>query len=319
MKSSAGKKKAKAIEEFSLNYVVFPSLPDTGFRVSHQMNPDEGSHEIRCENRTTHQQWQAAVKDISDIAPEDLKIPFPVILNYFYQALVNNNNDEKSETESSKSAAASSANCSIDMENCNGGINLVLTVEITEFWCPEFTFNLLPVGLDRTDLLESQLRDAQEEIIKLKKSHKEILRLAKEEVNQLRAQSQTAYLSVGCNEAIANNNMMTWKAPERRIINDKFFSVSDSCIDILQAGIYAVHCKCYATNGGSLSLLLNGTEISVVAQYNAYGVETCLLTEILELKANDTLQFRYKNGNGPNVTAGAICNRLIIHTLPSVI
>lgn len=47
-------------------------------------------------------------------------------------------------------------------------VALVLTLSMGGVWNPEFRFNLLPVGLEKTDVLEAQLRDAQEEIESLK-------------------------------------------------------------------------------------------------------------------------------------------------------
>ncbi len=47
-------------------------------------------------------------------------------------------------------------------------IYLMLTLSMGGVWKPEFVFNLLPVGLDKIDILEAKLRDAQDEIETLK-------------------------------------------------------------------------------------------------------------------------------------------------------
>ena len=47
-------------------------------------------------------------------------------------------------------------------------ISLVLTLSMGGIWKPQYVVDLFPVGLDKVDVLEAKLRDAQEEIAALK-------------------------------------------------------------------------------------------------------------------------------------------------------
>ena len=47
-------------------------------------------------------------------------------------------------------------------------ISLVLTLSMGGIWKPQYVIDLFPVGLDKVDVLEAKLRDAQEEIAALK-------------------------------------------------------------------------------------------------------------------------------------------------------
>ena len=47
-------------------------------------------------------------------------------------------------------------------------ISLVLTLSMGGVWKPQYVIDLFPVGLEKVDVLEAKLRDAQEEIAALK-------------------------------------------------------------------------------------------------------------------------------------------------------
>lgn len=48
------------------------------------------------------------------------------------------------------------------------GFSVVLTLSFMGVWRPEYTFLLLPVALDKVDIIGAQLADALEEIAQLK-------------------------------------------------------------------------------------------------------------------------------------------------------
>ena len=54
---------------------------------------------------------------------------------------------------------------SVDIQPQGDEMVLTLTLNLGGIWKPKYVFKLLPVELRKVNLLEAQLRDAQEEII----------------------------------------------------------------------------------------------------------------------------------------------------------
>jgi hypothetical protein len=67
-----------------------------------------------------------------------------------------------------KQGKLSSDDPTVNFEVQVGEAILVLTLSMGGIWKPQFEFTLLPVGLEKIDVLEAKLRDAQEEIETLK-------------------------------------------------------------------------------------------------------------------------------------------------------
>jgi hypothetical protein len=144
--------------------------------------------------------------------------------------------------------------------------------------------------LEVTDILQAQLRDAQDEIGALK--------------TQLRKVSLSAtgnkYMSLTSTTAAGNGAYITWVTPSGMYhISDSHFTlaVDYQSVTVLRAGIYVIDiriCHQNASNGPSLSLYQDGTEIARCYQNdgNAY-YNTAYIHEVVSFPANTLLQVKY--------------------------
>jgi hypothetical protein len=170
------------------------------------------------------------------------------------------------------------------------GMQLHLVLNMMGLWQPEYGFDLLPVGLEVTDILQAQLRDAQDEIGALK--------------TQLRKVSLSAtgdkYMSLTSTTAAGNGAYITWVTPSGMYhISDSHFTLADNyqSVTVLRAGIYVIDiriCQRNSTNGQYLSLYQNGTEIARCYQSdgNSY-YNTSHIHEVVNCPANTLLQVKY--------------------------
>jgi hypothetical protein len=156
-----------------------------------------------------------------------------------------------------------------------------------------YTFEFLPVAREQMDVMESLLRDAQDEIAELKA-----------ELNQ-RQYPALEVIYLRSSTACEIDQYVQWDVP-RTPPSDGYFELVSSdrrSIIVKQEGIYQISAR--LTNSDSsgsctLQLHLNG---QVVAQ--AYcGQETgynnsVSLTEIIQLDPNSRLQI-YHTGNEPS-------------------
>lgn len=155
---------------------------------------------------------------------------------------------------------------------------LVLTLSMGGVWNPEFRFNLLPVGLEKTDVLEAQLRDAQEEIESLKSY-----------INK----RETIFLSLCSQETFHHNQYVVWNGTAPRELNEEYFQIDaqNQEVTILKNGVYQVYVRLGGANTGnetSLCLLLNSADF---AKCDANG-NTSQFTELMRLKIGDKLYVR---------------------------
>jgi len=180
-----------------------------------------------------------------------------------------------------------------------GEVSLVLTLSMCGIWKPKFTFPLLPVGLDKIDVLEAKLRDAQEEI--------EIMKREKEDVG---------FLSVSSKTCCAAQGFVVWDAIEPKVINSNYFRMNTENreVTILQRGAYMIQVRLAGNNngnGGSLGLQINGTDIARCMQSDANNHQnTPQIYEVVLLNVNDVLRVRW--GGNQNSLADPLANRLTI-------
>lgn len=177
----------------------------------------------------------------------------------------------------------------------NGGtVSLVLTVSIGGVWKSDYTFSLLPVGLDKVDILEARLRDAEEEIRSL------TARLSKYAESRVFCVSATGHVKT--NEAIK----WTGTAP-REIPAEHFRLSNDSAqVTVLKAGVYQVQVRLPASNSYdecTYNIRLNGSQFGMGSNYTQ-------MTDIMRLKANDVISVHY---GGHSITLEQTKSRFIIH------
>ena len=176
------------------------------------------------------------------------------------------------------------------------GCSLVLTLNIGDVWKPVFVFSLVPVGLDKIDVVEAKLRDAQEEIEALKF---EVATL-KADVNPLKV---AVFLSLSSRDNTHNQAYVKWNGTDIKTNPDYFkISVNQDVVTILKSGVYQVHARLGQTNSANtcfLSLELNSSSFAKCLQSDATGHQnTAQLTELMRLNVNDRLAVKCgANGN----------------------
>jgi hypothetical protein len=182
---------------------------------------------------------------------------------------------------------------------------LTLTVSMGGIWRPKFVFALLPVGLDKLDIIEAKLRDAHEEI-----------HMLKEKVAEVDGLQVTRLFSVGSKSTCGPEQMVQWDADTPRQVCSSHFKLSKDKrqVTILKTGVYQVYVRVAGTNTSNsqfVSLQLNNVEAAMCPQSDAHGYQNASqLTEIMPLNEKDVLQVRW--GSNGNSMANASANRFTI-------
>ncbi|KAJ1427783.1 hypothetical protein B484DRAFT_450172 [Ochromonadaceae sp. CCMP2298] len=258
---------------FEFNKVKFPSQPSDVFRAS--VSSASEAVVLWVESKKSKQQWQASITKISDVGP--VGVPEGAVLAFLKKAL-------ELLSEQEEDAKTSADDPQVDLDQADGEMVLTLTLSMGGIWKPEFVFALLPVGLEKVDMLEAKVRDAQEEIESLRA--------------QLAAGSAPAYLSISSATACANQQMVTWDAAAPVAITASHFELSadKKQVTVLKEGLYQVNVRLAGTNYSntqSLGLQVNAVEVAQCTQSDANGHQNSpQLHELMILKANDTLQVR---------------------------
>lgn len=169
-----------------------------------------------------------------------------------------------------------------------GEMVLVLTLRIGESWRPEYAFKLLPIRLEKVDILEAKLRDACEEI--------ELLRAAPK------------FLSVTSKIHCLQGQMFVWTDAEpHRIAPGSHFKLSEDGkqITVLQAGMYQVDvCADVSHNGAGAKMLVLQVNQQIVSHFTWHfgGGRTELMTtsihDLLNLEAGSVLEVQCNASNG---------------------
>jgi hypothetical protein len=182
---------------------------------------------------------------------------------------------------------------------------LTLTVSVGGIWSPKFVFALLPVGLDKLDILEAKLRDAHEQI--------EVLTQKALEAEEFEA---SRLFSVSSKTACGQNQIVQWDALAPRDIPAHCFRLSEDNrqVTVLKAGMYQVYVRVGGqnnSNGYSLSLQLNAADIAQCPQSEHQNHQNApQLTEFIRLKDGDVLQIKW--GGSSSSSANAKINRFSI-------
>lgn len=186
------------------------------------------------------------------------------------------------------------------------GFTIVLTLSFMGVWRPEYTFLLLPVALDKVDIIAAQLADALEEFTQLKESSQKEIAQLKEQV--LAHKDRRAYLTLCAMGQHYANDPIQWECANIAHLqaSKSYFVVSaDKCIiTVLQAGLYSIDVRLSTTCSGNpngIHLLLDGKPISCVFLTNAHGYHNSgHLHEALELAENSHLSVVH-DGNSVTV------------------
>ena len=168
---------------------------------------------------------------------------------------------------------------------------LTLTMSMRGIWKPKFVFSLLPVGLDKIDILEAKLRDAQEEI------------------QQLREGSKVTFFSVSSATACPTGQAVVWNGTSPREMCATHFCLSedDKIVTILKEGVYQLNIRLSGSNNASFyfEVKFNGVTISRYrnsTQQNSYDCGN--INSILRLKEGDKLHVECSGGNSDAAMIG---------------
>jgi hypothetical protein len=168
---------------------------------------------------------------------------------------------------------------------------LVLVLFVPVMGIPvDFNFSFLPVARESTDILETQLRDAEEEIErlkrevqKLKESRNEFIALRVANVNNLPLNQHSV---VPWNTLVHNSSPRVFQV-----------SANYQQVLILTDGFYQVSCR--LTNPDSsgarcVSLKVNGTDVAQATNgFNTGYSGSVSVCDIIPLKANDTVSVAF--------------------------
>eukprot|EP01032_Pedospumella_encystans_P008704 gene8704-10301_t len=256
------KEKARSAVSFDFKNLCFSPQSQDSYRVR-ATSCSEGVT-LWVESVECKEQWQVTVRTISDFGPSG--IPDDVVYALLEKAL-----------GLVESGLGSADDPKIDLRTSDKGVLLTLQLVLGGVWRPEFVFTLLPVALEKVDLLEARLRDAYDEI------------------KALRAGNTPAYLSISSKTICPHNEIVQWDG-DGPIVSPSYFKFSEDFkqVTILKGGVYQI----------SLRLLgrSNGHGTSTALQVNAIDVATCYQTggnicdytaqihEIVKLELNDVLQ-----------------------------
>lgn len=148
---------------------------------------------------------------------------------------------------------------------CASGQDMVLTLKLTlgRSWKPVFTFTLLPVGLQKVDVLEAQLRDALEKVDALEVQLRDAL-------GNMRSGSEVVFMSVTAGPRLLTiteyEGVVTWDGVAPTDCLSPYIKLSDdkTQISVLRPGVY--HFYFTPTDGGmpsQMHLRLNRKSISI--------------------------------------------------------
>ena len=187
------------------------------------------------------------------------------------------------------------------------GFAIVLTLSFMGVWRSEYTFLLLPVALDKVDIIAAQLADAQDEIAQLKESSQKEIAQLKQQV--LAHKDRRAYLTLCAMGQHYENDPIQWECANIAHLqaSKSYFVVSaDKCIiTVLQAGLYSIDVRLSTTcseDSNGFYLLLDGKCISRVYLSDSNGFQNSgHLHEALELAENTQLSVVH-DGDSATVT-----------------
>jgi len=272
--------------------VKFPSLERESFRVSVSAVSD--GIILWLENKKNKAQWQATLNNIDECG--DTYIPEAAVLAFLQKGL-----EFIDEAVLDEDRKAEKDDPCVDLLMIDGEAILKLVLSISGIWKPEFAFTLLPLALEKVDILNAQLRDALEEIDELRNE------IAESVVQR------PAYLSLCSQQACGLNQMIVWNGTVPKTITESHFSLAynNTQVTILESGLYQVYVRVAGQNNGngngqSLGLQRNGVDIANCFQADGNNYQnTMQLLEIVELNAKDVLQVRCgANSNSLASTTG---------------
>mmetsp|Transcript_23994 Transcript_23994/g.35217 ORF Transcript_23994/g.35217 Transcript_23994/m.35217 type:complete len:320 (+) Transcript_23994:81-1040(+) len=291
---------------YEFNKLKFPSSNNELFRGRLYSKNDSEYATLWLEERRSKNQWRCEIK--CSCGPEGL--PEEALIAVLRKALENIDYRSLDHKRSSDDPV-------LDMTE----EVLILTLSMCGgVWRPEYKFPLIPIGVERLDVLEAKIRDLQDEIKELRSSTTVYLSLASNGSNEQQAINWTGFF------------------PGRHLPEELSLSTNGDQIRVHMPGLYQVDARvCFSVVGKYVSpcLSLKRNEVAISQTTctmigdnpnptlsgfgnatTAAGAATTTLGntvnihEILRLTKGDIIQFQHSSN--ASVHGGVLTNRLTI-------
>ena len=138
-------------------FAYFPNELNETYRL--EVYPLKCGYEIWLESKS-HQQWKLEIEDFAHYGTTE-HIPNHVVLNNFKNGIFKLQDEKNFEVEKATGPF-------VDLLHTIEGMSILLDFNIHLGWDAKYKFDLFPVVMDKTNRLESRLRDAFKEIEYLK-------------------------------------------------------------------------------------------------------------------------------------------------------
>ncbi|TMW61194.1 hypothetical protein Poli38472_013657 [Pythium oligandrum] len=265
---------------------------------------------IWLEDRTSKAQWQTVELKTKDFVVEDNMIPRADIVGYaqrFANALGVLETENQSEYQRSLSTV-----------DKNGARHLQLAIQLhvggfeTQL---EYDFVLMPVALERVDVLTSQVRDLSEELERLQTQIDEIedekrSKLDKDLVkmkqaiqaitDKQEARRELAYVQLTASNSANQSQTLKWTISSEGYSHFSLSSKGDAVI-CGSAGLFMImiHLQHDSSNQGTVfALNMNGTSVEKYSSYNRSGyANTSSYTTVRSMSKGDKLSIVYRGNN----------------------
>ncbi|CAK4750213.1 unnamed protein product [Aphanomyces euteiches] len=141
----------------NLSNVTFPSRKDSSFRVQVFVSDDGLPMRIWLESKQSKGQWECVVKDIKDHLPNGATyvLPNSVVISSLQNGLSLLDQDKKKKVDV--------VGCNVSLKESKKG-RMELGVTLSAFGSLEacYLFDLVPLSVEKVDILEAKIRDLEE-------------------------------------------------------------------------------------------------------------------------------------------------------------
>jgi hypothetical protein len=177
---------------------------------------------------------------------------------------------------------------------------LKLCIFLDEDYCPVVTLHLQPKAVDATERLAARLRDAEEEIVRMRAA-----------LAQAAARSVgIPALSLRTTHAVVAGTLLQWNTAVAGVTCPDVFGLDQGDATVVRVrvrGVYQLHVTVTTrntANGQYMTVLVNGQERcrSYEGSNNGYWTQV-IVFDILELNANDAITVRPYDNSGTHSDA----------------
>ncbi|KAH9114843.1 hypothetical protein LEN26_011683 [Aphanomyces euteiches] len=260
----------------SLSHVVFPSQKTGAFRVKVALTDGDLPMHLWLESKQSKAQWECLVKDTQKHVPKGATYVFPskVVATTLQNGL------------SALAKVDETSGCNISLHHLkNGHVELVLT--LTAFGCLEvsYSFDMMPVLIDKIDILEAKIRDLEE--------------------STSGKTSQPPVLS--SNAPTGMNCFVSWTPQQNG--SPKYLELAQDAqsMSVLKPGLYYIQFNGYLAslaNGSGVRMLVDGTaSASTPVHHDGYGYKASIAHTLIATEAT-VLKFQVYGAH--NLNSGAV-------------